>query len=483
MMLHGKGRFLAQSSVRYHRSDSFIHLHKGSTNEAGHISSLAVGVPTPYLRASRFSAKTFETLGVHDAQQTHKRLSRHHLDDGYAMKSTLPQDVVFLSGKRTPFGSYGGSLRDKSTTDIAVHAGRSAIEQAGVDNEEIDHIVIGNVSQTSEGAAYLARHVGLYCEIPIEKPAYTVGRLCGSGFQGLVSAAQEILLDRADVVLTGGAESMSQAPHLVRGARWGIPLGKGDLEDSLWTTLQDPYCKLPMGITAENLAEMYEINQDMVDEYSVRSQHAWAAANEAGRFKNEIAPLELPGRKRGETRIFDTDEHPRPQTTVEGLRKLPKVFKKDGVVHAGAASGISDGAAMMVMAGRDWAERSGKTPIGRLLGWSAVGVDPTIMGFGPVPAIQSLLRQTETTLDDWDLVEVNEAFAPQYLACEKALGLDRDKTNVDGGAIAIGHPVGASGARITMHLLYALKERGLHYGIGSACIGGGQGMAVALEAL
>jgi acetyl-CoA acyltransferase 2 len=269
---------------------------------------------------------------------------------------------------------------------------------------------------------------------------------------------------------------MSQAPHVIRGARWGIALGKGQLEDSLWSALTDSYTGQPMAITAENLAEQYKLSQDLVDEYSVLSQKRFAAAQEAGRFKAEIAPVELKSKK-GSV-LFEKDEHNRPETTLEGLKKLPKVFKKDGVVHAGAASGISDGAGSLVMATRSWAEKKGLKPLGRLVNWASAGCDPKIMGIGPAPAIRILLERSGAKLGDVDLIEVNEAFAPQYLAVEKELGLPREKTNVDGGAIAVGHPLAASGARITIHLLHELKRRGARYGIGSACIGGGQGIAV-----
>jgi acetyl-CoA acyltransferase 2 len=399
------------------------------------------------------------------------------------MKSTLPRDVVILSAKRTAIGTFGGALKDVSATALGVHASKAALAQAEVQPDLIDRVIVGNVIQTSADAIYLARHIGLHCGVPIDRPSYVVNMLCGSGFQAIVNAAQEILTGRGQVMLAAGTESMSQAPHVIRGARWGIPLGKGGLEDSLWSALTDSYTGMPMGITAENLAEQYELDQDTVDEYSLRTQKAWAAANEAGRFKDEIAPMELPGRKRGETVIFDTDEHPRPQTTLEGLKKLPKVFKKDGVVHAGAASGICDGAAAMVLADAEWAKANGKKPIARVLGWHAVGVDPTIMGIGPVPAIRGILEQTGSSIDDWDLVEINEAFAPQYLACEKALGVNREKSNVDGGAIAVGHPLGATGTRVSVHLVYALRARGKRFGIASACIGGGQGIAIALEVL
>jgi acetyl-CoA acyltransferase 2 len=274
---------------------------------------------------------------------------------------------------------------------------------------------------------------------------------------------------------------MSQAPHIIRGARWGIPLGKGGLEDSLWSALTDSYTGMPMAITAENLAEQYQLSQDTVDEYSLLSQKRFAAAQEAGYFKNEIAPVELKSKK-GVT-LFEKDEHNRPDTTLEGLKKLPKVFKKDGVVHAGAASGICDGAASVVMATRSWAEKKGLSPIGKLHGFASTGCDPKVMGIGPAPAIRRLLERSEMKLSEIDLFDVNEAFAPQYLAVEKELGLPREKTNVNGGAIAVGHPLGASGARITGHLLYELRRRGQKWGIGSACIGGGQGIAVLLEAV
>jgi acetyl-CoA acyltransferase 2 len=391
------------------------------------------------------------------------------------------EDIWFLSGKRTAFGTFGGSLKDLSATDLAVESAKAALAEAKVSPEDIQHVVYGNVVQTSADAIYLPRHVGLRAGVPIPVPALGVNRLCGSGFQALVSAAELMLTEQAQVVLAGGTESMSQAPHVVRGARWGIALGKGQLEDSLWSALTDSYTGQPMAITAENLAEQYKLSQDTVDEYSLLSQKRFAAAQEGGRFKAEIAPVELKSRKG--TVVFDKDEHNRPDTTLEGLKKLPKVFKKDGVVHAGAASGISDGAGSLVMATRSWAEKKGLKPLGRLVNWASAGCDPKIMGIGPAPAIRLLLERTGAKLGDVDLVEVNEAFAPQYLAVEKELGLSREKTNVDGGAIAVGHPLGASGARITIHLLHELKRRGARYGIGSACIGGGQGIAVLVEAL
>jgi acetyl-CoA acyltransferase 2 len=383
----------------------------------------------------------------------------------------IPVELVFLSAKRPPFGTYGGSLKDLSATDLGVHAAKAAIAQSGVKPEDIDNVVFGNVVQTSADAIYLARHVGLRSGVP----------LCGSGFQAVVDAALEMLAGHSECALVGGTESMSQAPHVARGLRFGVPLGKSPkLDDSLWEALTDSYAGLPMAMTAENLAAKYSISQKEVDEYSVQSQKRFAAAQEAGRLSEEIAPMELPGKK-GATIQFARDEHNRPDTTVESLARLPKVFKKDGVIHAGAASGICDGAGALVLATRQFAERKGLKPIGKLTGWGISGCDPTIMGIGPAPAIRRALARHEAKLTDFELFEVNEAFAPQYLAVEKDLGLPRDRTNVDGGAIAVGHPLAASGARITAHLLYEMRRRGVRRGIGSACIGGGQGIALLLE--
>ncbi|NVI99134.1 acetyl-CoA C-acetyltransferase [Myxococcus sp. AM009] len=391
------------------------------------------------------------------------------------------EEIYFLSGKRTPFGTYGGGLKDLSATDLAVESAKAALAQAKVSPEDVQHVVYGNVVQTSADAIYLPRHVGLRTGVPVPVPALGVNRLCGSGFQAFVTAAELMLTEQASVVLAGGTESMSQAPHVIRGARWGLPLGKGSLEDMLWTALTDSYTGQAMALTAEQLAVDYSLTQEQVDEYAVLTQKRFAAAQEAGRFQDEIAPVTLKTKK-GET-VVSRDEHNRPETTVESLRKLPKVFKKDGVVHAGAASGICDGAGSMVMATGSFVKQHGLQPIGRLVNWGVSGCDPKIMGIGPAPAIRQLLERAQCQLSDIDLFEVNEAFAPQYLAVEKELGLPRERTNVNGGAIAVGHPLGASGARITTTLVYELKRRGARYGIGSACIGGGQGIAVLVEAL
>ncbi len=392
------------------------------------------------------------------------------------------KDVVILSAKRTPFGTFGGTLKDLSATDLAVHASQAALAPAGAPVDDFGHVVFGNVAQTSPDAIYLARHVGLRAGLPERVPALVVNRLCGSGFEALVQAAVLVETGQAEVVLAGGTESMSQAPLVIRGTRWGFPFGKTPpVEDVLWSALTDSYAGLPMALTAEKLAEQHRIGQDEVDAFSVESQRRWAAADEARRFDDELAPIEVKGKK-GPV-LFAKDEHPRPETTLEGLKKLPKVFKKDGVIHAGAASGISDGAGAFVVASREYAERRGIRPLARIVNWGHAGVDPTIMGIGPVPAVRNALARAGAKLEELDLFEVNEAFAPQALAVLKELGLPRDRTNVDGGAIALGHPLAASGARIAMHLVYELRRRRARFGLGSACIGGGQGIAVILEAL
>jgi acetyl-CoA acetyltransferase family protein len=391
--------------------------------------------------------------------------------------------VVFLSGVRTGFGGFGGALKDLSATDLGALAGAEALARSGVAPTDVDHVVFGNVLQTSADAPYLARHVGLRVGLPVETPAVTVNRLCGSGFEAVVQGAQQILLGESRAVLAGGTESMSQAPHVVRGARWGLRLGPpAPLEDTLWEALRDAQCGLSMAETAENLGQQYRIGREAVDCYAamsqVRARDAWAR----GDYADEVMPVMLQDRKARERRPWAADEHMRPDTTPEALAKLPPYFKKDGVVTAGNASGICDGAAALVVASERFAEERGLAPIGRLLAWSAAGVDPRVMGMGPVPAARRALERAGLGLDDMDLIEINEAFAVQYLAVERELGLERERTNVDGGAVALGHPLGASGARITLHLLHALRRRGGRYGLGAACIGGGQGMAVIVEA-
>ncbi len=391
--------------------------------------------------------------------------------------------VVFLAGARTGFGTFGGTLKDLSATDLGAIAARAAIARSGVEAAAIDHVVFGNVLQTSADAIYLARHIGIRAGAPVETPAVTVNRLCGSGFEAVAQGAQQIVLGESQVVLAGGTESMSQAPHVVRGARWGLRLGPAaPLEDALWEALRDPSCGLSMAETAENLATKYRISRQAVDCYAARSQAAAAAGWEAGAYSDEVVPVSIQNRKTKQAEDWAADEHMRPATTPEVLAKLPPYFKKDGVVTAGNASGISDGAAALVMASGGFAVERGLRPLGRLVAWASVGVEPGYMGIGPAPAARKALQRAGLSLEDMDLVEVNEAFAAQYLAVEQELGLDRERTNVDGGAIALGHPLAASGARITLHLLHALRRRGGRYGLGSACIGGGQGAAVIIEA-
>jgi len=392
-------------------------------------------------------------------------------------------DIVFLSGRRTPFGTFGGSLRGFTAVDLGVHAGKAAIESAGIDATAVQHVIFGNAVQTTTDTIYMARHIGLRAGVPVDVPMLTVNRLCGSGFQAIVSGAQEIMLGQAEVALCGGAESMSQAPHIVRGARWGdLRLGEPGkaFEDALWAALYDSNCGLSMAQTAEKLADEKGVTRADADLVAYRSQQRATAGWDAGHFTAEVAPVAVKTRK-GEI-LFERDEHIRSDTTLEGLAKLRPYFRKDGLVTAGNASGIGDGAAAVVIARAEWAEANGAKPIGRLVSWGVAGVPPEIMGIGPVPSSRKALKAAGLSLEDMDLVEVNEAFAPQYAAVEKELGLDPEKTNVNGGAIALTHPLAASGARITIHLLHELRRRSGRFGLGSACIGGGQGMAVIVEA-
>jgi len=392
------------------------------------------------------------------------------------------KEVVFLSGVRTPFGSFGGSLKRHSATDLGVVASKAAIERSGLSSADIDQTIFGNAQQTSADAIYLARHVSLRAGVPNTAPALTINRLCGSGFQSIVSGAEQILLEQADFVLAGGTENMSQAPFVARNMRWGMPFGKNDtLSDSLWDGLYDPVADLKMAETAEKLGEQYDISRDECDEIAYRSHATYAAALEAGRFEDEIVPVMV--RKRREETAFSTDEHPRLDIDKGAMSKLRPVFKKDGLVTAGNASGICDGGAAVVVANGAIARERGLAPIARLVAWGVSGCDPTTMGIGPAPASRIALADAGLSVDDMDLVEVNEAFAPQYLAVEKELGLDRDRTNVNGGAISIGHPLACSGTRITLHLIHELRRRGGRFGLGTACIGGGQGISVIVEAL
>lgn len=393
-------------------------------------------------------------------------------------------DIVFLSAVRTGFGSFGGSLKDLSANDLGVIVSRAALERSGAPAADVGHVVFGNVVQTSRDAAYLARHIGLRAGCAEATPALTVNRLCGSGFEAVTQAAQLIQMGHAEVVLAGGTESMSQAPHVIRGARWGLRLGPTPpLEDVLWEALRDSFCDLSMAETAERLADQHQLSRADVDAVALRSQQRAEAGWKNGAFNDEIVPVELTDRKTKQKISWASDEHRRPGSTADGLAKLPPYFRKDGVVTAGNASGIVDGAGALVVASGTYASNHSLRPLGRLISWGVCGVDPRIMGIGPVPASRLALQRAGMKLEQMDLVEVNEAFAAQYLAVERELGLDPAKTNVDGGAVAIGHPLGATGARITAHLLHALRRRGSRYGLGAACIGGGQGIAVIVESL
>jgi acetyl-CoA acyltransferase 2 len=388
-------------------------------------------------------------------------------------------DVFILGGKRTAMGQYVGALKNISAIDLGATAARGALEATGVAADEIDHTVIGNALQTSGDAIYGARHVALKAGVPFDRPALTVNRLCGSGIQSIVSGAQMIQLGEARTALVGGIESMSQAPHVIRGARSGFALGEGKLEDSLMVALLDTYCNTPMAGTAENLARKFEISREEQDAYALRSQREAKRAQDAGYFAEEIVPVEVRSRKGSSS--FAQDDHLRPDTTPEGLAKLKPAFAKDGFVTAGNASGIVDGAAALVIAGADYVRERSLKAMGRIVSWAYAGVEPEIMGIGPVPASLKALEKAGLRLEDMDLIEVNEAFAAQYLAVETELGLDRNKTNVNGGAIALGHPLGATGTRLVLTVLHELHRRAGRYALATACIGGGQGIAMIVE--
>lgn len=397
--------------------------------------------------------------------------------------AALLKGVFIVGAKRTPFGAFGGALSKFSPTDLQEIASKSALESSGVDPKAIDSVVIGNViSASNSDTPYISRHVGLRVGAPIETPALTINRLCGSGFQSVVNGAQEIVLGDSQIVLTGGVDSMTNAPYAVRNIRFGTKLGTDlKMEDTLWTSLTDAHTKTPMGVTAENLAKKYNISRADADAFALKSQKNWGKAHSEGVFSAEMAPITIRTRK-GET-VMDTDEHPKPNTTPEGLAKLPSVFAKDGTVTAGTASGICDGAGSVVLASENAVVTHSLKPLARVVGYAVAGVDPLIMGIGPAPSIRKLLQVTGISMAEIGLVEINEAFAPQTIACQRELELDPAILNVNGGAIALGHPLAASGSRITAHLAHELRRRGAKYGIGSACIGGGQGISILLESL
>ncbi len=391
-------------------------------------------------------------------------------------------EVVIVNGARTAFGTFGGSLKDFSATELGVVAAKGALERSGVETGRIDNIVFGNVVQTSGDAIFLPRHIGLKVGCPLETPALGVNRLCGSGLQAVVTAAESMMVGDSEWAIAGGTENMSQAPHVIRGARWGLGLGQGQLEDMLWVALIDTYVNAGMAITAENVAEKYNISREECDHFALESQMKAKAAIESGRLAEEIVPVMVKDRKGNDVPV-DRDEHPRPDATLESLAKLKARFRAGGVVTPANASGINDGAAAVVMTTGQAAGRAGLKPLARIVSWGVCGCDPSIMGIGPAPAARQALKRAGLKIEDMDIVEVNEAFAAQYLGVEKDLGLDRSKVNVNGGAIALGHPLGASGARLALTTAYELRKRKARYGLAGLCIGGGQGIAVIFENL
>ena len=401
------------------------------------------------------------------------------------------ESIVILNGARTPMtewvggragnGKPGGALKDLSAIDLGAIAAKAALERSKVPADILDHVVMGNAMQTSADALYGARHVGLKAGVPVPVPALTVNRLCGSGIQAIISGAQLCQLGEASFVLAGGMESMSQAPFVIRGARSGLRLGQTNaFEDSLMAGLRDSFCGLFMAETSDNLARRYNISREEQDAFAVRSITEGRRAIDSGVLAEEIVPVTIPGR---EAKVVDKDDHCFDGATPEGLAKLQPAFGKNSFVTAGNASGIVDGAAALVLTTERHAEKRDLAPMGRIASWSVTGVDPDTMGIGPVPAVRGALKLAGLSVDDVDLFEINEAFAGQYLAVEKELGNPREKTNVNGGAIALGHPLGATGTRLTLTLLYELRRRKKRWGVASACIGGGQGIAIVVEAL
>lgn len=390
------------------------------------------------------------------------------------------REVVIASGVRTAIGTFGGSFKDVSAVTLGTVAAKEAMKRANITPDMVDEVIFGNVLQAGLGQN-VARQVSIHSGIPIEVPSYTVNKVCGSGLKTVALAAQAIMAGEADIILAGGTENMSQAPYLLKKARWGQRMGDGVVEDymvkdGLWDIFNDYH----MGITAENIAEQWNLSREEQDEFALNSQLRAEKAIKEGRFKDEIVPVEVPQR-RGDPIILDTDEHPRFGSTIEGMAKLRPAFKKDGTVTAGNASGINDGAAALVLMSKEKAEELGIKPLATILSYASAGVDPKIMGTGPIPATKKALEKARIGVEDLDLVEANEAFAAQSLAVVKDLGLDPEKTNVNGGAIALGHPIGASGARILVTLLHEMEKREATKGLATLCIGGGQGIAMIVK--
>merc|ERR1711936_811252 len=407
-------------------------------------------------------------------------LSNHNYNI-MSLGHVLKEGIFVVAAKRTPFGAFGGSLKNFSPTDLQALAFAGALKAGNIKPEAIDSTCVGNVlSASGPDTPYVSRHAALRVGIRTETPALTVNRLCGSGFQSIINGCQDIALGDAQVVMTGGTDNMSACPYAVRDIRFGTKLGSDPkLEDMMWASLTDLHTKTPMGVTAENLAVKYELTRDEVDAFAVRSQQTWGVANEKGVFADEIVPVSIKTRK-GMIEMT-ADEHPKPKTLKEQIAKLPPVFKKGGVVTAASASGICDGAAAVIVASEEAVAKHGLTPLARIVGYGVAGCEPTIMGIGPVPSIRAMCEKTGVSLGQVDQVEINEAFGAQVLACQKELGIPLEKLNTCGGAIALGHPLAASGSRISAHLVHKLRQKDQKYGIGSACIGGGQGIAIMFE--
>ncbi|MCZ6697270.1 MAG: acetyl-CoA C-acetyltransferase [Acidobacteria bacterium] len=392
----------------------------------------------------------------------------------------MKYDAIIVHGARTPMATYNTHFRDLSETELGAIAAREALKRSGLSPERVDQVVFGNAMQTSANAIYGARHVGLKAGLPETVPALTVNRLCGSGLQSIATAAGLIALEESEVVLAGGMENMTQAPHVARGLRSGLKMGNVRLEDSLVASLLDTHCGFSMSQTAENLAQERQISREEADHYALRSQQAAEDAFRRGVFAEEIVPVTVRQRK-GEV-VVSEDNHRRPDTRLESLARLPAAFGGKGFVTAGNASGIVDGAAAVTVVSPRVSHGLKVKPLGRFVTYALAGVPPRIMGIGPVPSIRAALDRAGLGLKEIDLFEINEAFSAQYLAVEKELGLDRDKVNVNGGAIALGHPLAATGSRLVLSLLMELRRRGGRYGVASACIGGGQGIAIVVEA-
>jgi len=388
------------------------------------------------------------------------------------------EEVVLVSGARSAIGRFGGAFQNLPASDLAAAVIKAAVERAGVKPEQVDQVILGCVGQVMEDG-YIARHAAIKAGLPIEVPAYTVNRICGSGLEAINTAARWIECGDAEIIVAGGVENMTMMPYYVRNARYGYRLGHGQLEDGIQHLLGDPFSKVHMGITAENLAEKFGISREVQDEFALRSQQRAVAAIQAGRFKDQIVPIEV--RVGRETKVIDTDEHPRADTTAEGLAKLRPAFKEGGMVTAGNASGINDGSAAAVVASRRRADELGLRPRLRLVARAEAGVEPSIMGSGPIPAVRKVMKKSGLELDQMDVVELNEAFASVAAACSQELGLDSERTNPNGGAVALGHPVGATGAILTVKLMYELERQKGRYGLVSLCIGGGQGIATVFE--